>query len=191
MESVVATVHFEELASRPLLIARLVLFPLILLFIVLNVAANVVAAPFFAIAFFLQHRRTQALFSLPCLTLHQIGNWGALSLLLSDRWPPDTATVRMSYVPVASGFEIFFRPILALMLAFNTLIFSFPASLALFMQFVHMLMFGRRREGLHGFLFSYWKFLIHACAYLFSGTDERPMLIPSALLPENWYKLLE
>jgi hypothetical protein len=191
VESVEASVHFEEAASRPLLLVRVLLFPFIMLFIVLNLAANLLVSPIFTAIFALHRHRSQGLFSIPSLSMHQIGNWSALSLLLSDRWPPDAATVRISFIPLASRFELFFRPIFGVMLSFNALVFSVPASLALALQFLHILIFGHRRKGLHSFLESYWKYGMEMGAYVFHGTDERPMLLPLQMRPHNWYRLLE
>lgn len=186
VESVIANVHFEAGASRPLLMAKLLLFPFILVFLLLHVIANLIASPIFSVMFFIGHQRSRFLSAVPSISLHQLGNWWAFSLLLSDRWPPGAADVRLSFTPLASRFEIFFRPILSMLLFFNLLIFSIPASLALGAQFLHILVFGQRRRGLYEFLAAYWEYCIEVFAYSFHGTDERPLLVPHALRPGNW-----
>lgn len=191
MKSLAASVHMEERASRLLLIIRLALAPFILAFILANIFVNLILLLPIALLYFITRKRSDALFSLPQFFIQQCGNWLAFFLLLSDTWPPRAATARMAFIAPVSRFELFFRPFFSAMFIFNELVFCFFCSLALFMQFFHMLVFGRKRLGLHKFIALFWLYFLEGGAYILLGTDERPALIPHSLDPKNWHKMLE
>jgi len=180
-----------EKASRALAVLRLFLFPFVGSFILIITAIDLAIAPFIAVYYVFRRFRQGAFFSLPAFFVQQASNWLSFSLLLSDSRPPQAANARIVCVPTVSGFELFFRPLFAIMFLFNEIIFAFFCSMALFMQFFHILIFGKRRLGLHLFIEQFWLYFLEGGAYLLLGTDERPPLIPPTIRSENWHKLLE
>lgn len=179
--------HFEERANRFLLLVRMLLSPFVIFFVTASAVAAAVVSLIYAFLFFLNRHRNSVAFGVPALACNQIGAWSSFLLLLSDRWPPKSSHIHIAYSPLASRFEIFFRPMFFVMLAFNWIVFSVPSVLFLIFQAFSILLFGRRNVALHILLSAYWRFMVQSCAYIFQATDERPLILPSEFTPAYWF----
>jgi len=78
----------------------------------------------------------------------------------------------------ASRLELFIRIIYGFLIAIVLAIYGFIANLCMFVQWIHILILGRRNIGLHNVIQGYLEYMVHVQAYINFTTDERPDIMP-------------
>jgi high-affinity Fe2+/Pb2+ permease len=89
-----------------------------------------------------------------------------------------TVKFDVKYIEKASRLELLVRILYSIPLAIVLWLIGIIASLAEFLLWFHILIFGRRHKGLNGFLKVYLAYVTKIRAYLNLLTDERPPIIP-------------
>ncbi len=181
MQSVAYQVDGGISASRRTAIIRPVILLPVLFLLALYKLIQLIIWPFSALILFIRHERTMADLQRAQSYVSLCSNWSAFFLLLSDQWPPNAVRVRFAYSPLVSRFELFFRPFLTFLLAINAVVFGIPASFVLALQWLYILLRGRRHPRMHKLLLIYFSFLLHMNAYFWLGVEERPKLFPQGI----------
>ena len=189
MQSVTYQVDGGISASRRTALIRPIILLPVLALLSVYALLQLIVWPFAILILLLRRERSMADLLRAQSFVSLCSNWTAFFLLLSDQWPPNAVRVRFAYSPLVSRFELLFRPLFGALLGINTIIFGIPASVVLSLQWLYILKNGRRHPRLHKLLLIYFTFILHARAYFWLGTDERPYLFPvgiaSALQPHS------
>ncbi len=184
MHSVTYHVDGGMQASRPILLARLLLTPLLLLVQLGFGLWQLLVWPWRALFLCLRTERDTRIWETARRADEFCSSQNAFLLLLSDRWPDGAVRVRLSYTPLVSRLELFIRPLFGILLMFNALVFGMLALSFLAVQYVHVLLTSRRHPLCQRMLLSYLGFLVDMRAYLLLGEEERPPLFPANL---GWF----
>ncbi|MBN1785525.1 MAG: DUF4389 domain-containing protein [Candidatus Methanofastidiosa archaeon] len=78
----------------------------------------------------------------------------------------------------ASRLELFIRIVYSILISIVLGIYGFLAGLCMFVQWFHILILGRRNQGLHDVIQGYLEYQVHVLAYMNFTTDERPNIMP-------------
>lgn len=181
MQSVTYQVEGGISASRRTALIRPVILLPVLFLLALYKLIQLIVWPFSVLLLLMRRERTMADLQRAQSFVSMCSNWSAFFLLLSDQWPPRAVRVRFAYSPLVSRFELFFRPVFAILLGINAVIFGIPASVVLALQWIHIMRHGRRHPRMHKLLLIYFNFLLHANAYFWLGVEERPKLFPQGV----------
>ncbi len=181
MQSVTYQMDGGISASRGTALLRPIILLPVLFLLALYKLLQLIVWPFAALILFLRHDRSMGDLQRSQSYVSLCSNWSAFFLLLSDQWPPHAVRVRFAYSPLVSRFELFFRPVFAILLAINAVIFGIPAFVVLVLQWIHIMRHGRRHPRMHKLLLIYFTFLLHANAYFWLGVEERPKIFPQGI----------
>ena len=78
----------------------------------------------------------------------------------------------------ASRIELFIRLIYSFLISIVLAIYGFVAGICMMVQWLHILILGRRNSGLHDVIQGYLEYQVHVMAYLNYVTDDRPNIMP-------------
>ena len=79
----------------------------------------------------------------------------------------------------ASRLELFIRIIYSIIIGIVLTIYGFVAGICILIQFIIILILGRRSEGLSNFIQGYLEYYTHILSYTSFQTDERPGILPT------------
>ncbi len=81
----------------------------------------------------------------------------------------------VEYEEKASRLEaLIIRPLYGIVLYIILCIWGFVACIVMFIQWVHILILGKRNAGMHNFVTKYFRFYTRVCGYFYLLTDARP-----------------
>lgn len=182
MHSVTYHVDGGIRASRAALFGRLVLALPMLFIMAIYGLFQLLLLPFRALMLLLMGERDTRAWEQSRRIVEFCANYSAFLLLLSDRLPNNAVRVRLAYSPLVSKPEMLVRPFFGLLLFFNSICLGMLAAPFWLLQFIHILLFGRRHPAFHRLLLAYLSFLIDMRAYVFLGVEDRPALLPEHLM---------
>jgi len=78
----------------------------------------------------------------------------------------------------ASRLELLIRIIYWILIGIVAAVYGIIASICLFIQWFHILILGRRNEGLSNFAKGYLEYMVHVMSYTYIMTDKRPDILP-------------
>ncbi len=78
----------------------------------------------------------------------------------------------------ASRLELFIRIVYAFVIALVLMVYGVIAGICMLIQWVVILILGRRNEGLSNFIKGYLEYVVHVSSYVDLMTDDRPGLFP-------------
>jgi hypothetical protein len=84
------------------------------------------------------------------------------------------AKIDIKYVEKASRFELFVRLVLSFIYGIIAEIWGFIAGILWVLQWLIILVTGKRNKGIHNFIVGFWRYWTRAIAYILMLTDERP-----------------
>jgi len=90
--------------------------------------------------------------------------------------PPPTQL--FTYVHDASRLELLIRIIYWILISIVACVYGLIATICLIIQWFHILILGRRHQGLSDFAKGYLEYLVHVMAYTYIMTDKRPDILP-------------
>lgn len=91
----------------------------------------------------------------------------------------------------ASRLELLIRILYWILIGIVAAIYGIIAGICLFIQWFHILILGRRHEGLFNFAKGYFEYMVHVMPYMNIMTDKRPDIMPVTVriyeeeLPKN------
>ncbi len=83
-----------------------------------------------------------------------------------------------TYEEPASRLELFIRFVYSFLISIVLAIYGFVAGICMMVQWLHILILGRRNSGLHDVIQGYLEYQVHVMAYLNIVTDRRPNIMP-------------
>lgn len=78
----------------------------------------------------------------------------------------------------AGRLELLIRIVYWILIGIVAWIYGLIAFICLFIQWFHILILGRRSQGLSDFAKGYLEYLVHVFAYTYIMTDRRPDILP-------------
>ena len=84
-----------------------------------------------------------------------------------------------AYEEQAGRIELFIRIIYSFVIGIFLMIYGFIAGICMLIQFLVVLILGRRSRGLSDFIQGYLEYYVHILSYTSCMTDERPGILPS------------
>ncbi len=84
-----------------------------------------------------------------------------------------------AYEEKAGRIELFIRIIYSFVIGIVLMIYGFIAGICMLIQFLVVLILGRRSRGLSDFIQGYLEYYVHILSYTSFMTDERPGILPS------------
>jgi len=84
-----------------------------------------------------------------------------------------------AYEEQAGRIELFIRIIYSVVIGIVLMIYGFIAGICMLIQFLVVLILGRRSRGLSDFIQGYLEYYVHILSYTSFMTDERPGILPS------------
>jgi len=78
----------------------------------------------------------------------------------------------------ASRLELLIRIIYWILIGIVAAVYGIIASICLFIQWFHILILGRRNEGLSNFAKGYLEYMVNVMSYTYIMTDKRPDILP-------------
>ena len=78
----------------------------------------------------------------------------------------------------ASRLELFIRIIYEIFLGIVLIIYGIITGICLIIQWIHILILGRRNEWLSDFVKGYLEYLVHVMPYIYFMSDKRPDIFP-------------
>lgn len=84
-----------------------------------------------------------------------------------------------AYEEQAGRIELFIRIIYSVFIGIVLMIYGFIAGICMLIQFLVVLILGRRSRGLSDFIQGYLEYYVHILSYTSFMTDERPGILPS------------
>jgi hypothetical protein len=78
----------------------------------------------------------------------------------------------------ASRLELLIRIVYWILIGIVLWIYGLITFIVLFIQWFHILIFGRRNEALSNFAKGYMEYLVHVLSYTYIMTDKRPDILP-------------
>jgi hypothetical protein len=91
---------------------------------------------------------------------------------------PGSPRQLFTYEHDASRLELLIRIVYWILIGIVLWIYGLIAFIALFIQWFHILILGRRNEGLSDFAKGYLEYLVHVMNYTYIMTDKRPEILP-------------
>ena len=86
-----------------------------------------------------------------------------------------------AYEEQAGRVELFIRIIYSVFIGIVLMIYGFIAGICMLIQFLVVLILGRRSRGLSDFIQGYLEYYVHILSYTSFMTDERPGILPSPI----------
>ena len=86
-----------------------------------------------------------------------------------------------AYEEKAGRIELFIRIIYSFVIGIVLMIYGFIAGICMLIQFLVVLILGRRSRGLSDFIQGYLEYYVHILSYTSFMTDERPGILPSPI----------
>ena len=83
-----------------------------------------------------------------------------------------------TYEEPASRIELFVRFVYMILIGIVMYIYAIVAGLCTLVQWIHILILGRRNVGLHEIIQGYLEYQVHVMPYLSYVTDNRPNIMP-------------
>lgn len=78
----------------------------------------------------------------------------------------------------ASRLELFIRIVYSFVVMLVLAVYGFIAEICMLIQWLVILILGRRSEGLSNFIKGYLEYLVHVIGYVYWITDDRPGIFP-------------
>jgi len=78
----------------------------------------------------------------------------------------------------ASRLELLIRIVYWILIGIVAWIYGIIAGICLIIQWFHILVLGRRNEGLSNFAKGYLEYIVHVMGYVYIMTDKRPDIFP-------------
>ena len=78
----------------------------------------------------------------------------------------------------ARRLELLIRIVYWILIGIVMCIYQIVACICLFVQWFHILILGRRNEGLSNIAKGYLEYLVHVMSYTYIMTDKRPDILP-------------
>ena len=78
----------------------------------------------------------------------------------------------------AGRLELLVRIVYWILIGIVLWVYGFVAFICLFVQWFHILILGRRNEGLSDIAKGYLEYLVHVMGYTYVMTDKRPDILP-------------
>jgi hypothetical protein len=78
----------------------------------------------------------------------------------------------------AGRLELLIRIIYWILIGIVSAVYGIIASICLFIQWFHILILGRRNEGLSSIAKGYLEYMVHVMSYTYIMTDKRPDILP-------------
>jgi hypothetical protein len=91
---------------------------------------------------------------------------------------PGSQRQLFSFEHDASRLELLIRIIYWILIGIVAAVYGIIASICLFIQWFHILILGRRNEGLSNFAKGYLEYMVHVMSYTYIMTDRRPDILP-------------
>ena len=85
-----------------------------------------------------------------------------------------------TYVHDASRLELLVRIVYWILIGIVVWVYGILAFICLFIQWFHILILGRRNEGLSNFAKGYLEYLVHVMNYVYIINDKRPGILPGS-----------
>ncbi len=83
-----------------------------------------------------------------------------------------------TYVHDAGRLELLIRIVYWFLIGIVAFVYSILATICLIIQWFHILIFGRRHQGLSDFAKGYLEYLVHVMEYTYIMSDRRPNILP-------------
>ena len=90
----------------------------------------------------------------------------------------DTKKQLFIYEHDASRLELLIRILYWILIGIVLWVYGIIAFICLFIQWFHILILGRRSEGLSNIAKGYLEYLVHVMSYTYIMTDKRPDILP-------------
>ena len=78
----------------------------------------------------------------------------------------------------ASRLELFIRIVYSFVVILVLAVYGFIAEICMLIQWLVILILGRRSEGLSNFIKGYLEYYVHVVSYIFWMSDDRPGIFP-------------
>jgi len=78
----------------------------------------------------------------------------------------------------AGRLELFIRIVYSFVIGIVLMVYGIIAEICLLIQWLVILILGRRSEGLSNFVKGYLEYYVHVISYIFWMTDDRPGILP-------------
>jgi len=92
---------------------------------------------------------------------------------------PVSPSPLFGYVSEASRVELLIRIIYWILIGIVACIYGILAFICLVIQWFHILILGKRHQGLSDFAKGYLEYMVHVMSYTYIMTDKRPDILPS------------
>lgn len=92
--------------------------------------------------------------------------------------PPGSPRQLFTFEHDASRIELFIRIVYWILIGIVAAVYGIIASICLFIQWFHILILGKRNEGLSDFAKGYLEYMVHVMSYTYIMTDKRPDILP-------------
>ena len=86
-----------------------------------------------------------------------------------------------TYEHDADRLELLIRIVYWILIGIVLWVYGFVAGICLFVQWFHILLLGRRNEGLSNIAKGYLEYLVHVMSYTYIMTDKRPEIFPTTV----------
>jgi hypothetical protein len=83
-----------------------------------------------------------------------------------------------TYEHDAGRLELLIRILYWILIGIVAWVYGIVAFICLFIQWFHILILGRRHEGLHDVAKGYLEYIVHVMSYMYIMTDKRPDVMP-------------
>lgn len=87
-----------------------------------------------------------------------------------------------AYEEKAGRIELFIRIIYSFIIGIVLMVYGFVAGICMLIQFIVVLILGRRTQGLSDFIQGYLEYYVHILSYTSFMTDERPGILPTSVI---------
>jgi hypothetical protein len=95
---------------------------------------------------------------------------------------PDLQKKQLFCFEQAAGrLELLIRIIYWILIGLVLWVYGIVAGICLFIQWFHILILGRRHEGLSDIAKGYLEYLVHVMGYTYIMTDKRPGILPESV----------
>jgi len=92
-----------------------------------------------------------------------------------------TLSQLFTYEHDASRLELFIRIIYWILIGIVAWVYGIIAGICLIIQWIHILILGRRNETLSNIAKGYFEYIVHVMNYIYFMTDKRPDIMPVAV----------
>jgi len=92
--------------------------------------------------------------------------------------PKGTHNQLFTFEHNASRIELFIRIVYNFLICIVAAVYGFITGICILIQWLHILILGRRSEGLSNFVKGYLEYIVHVMRYMYVMTDKRPGILP-------------